>query len=77
MALMTRLWTVLNDCSSWSSPFLKHLCDFLHALLLFTLDHDLLMTLDVNVADDRGHRQLARKSHRRRCQHQPHAEPPG
>ena len=38
IALMTPLWTVLNDRPSRSSPFLKQLGDSLHALLLIAFD---------------------------------------
>ena len=40
IALVTPLWTVLNECSSWSSPFPTQFSDCLNALLLVTLDHD-------------------------------------
>ena len=60
VALMTPLWSVLHDGSSWPSPFLKQLGDVLQVLLLVTLDHDVTVTREVKVDDDRDHRKLTR-----------------
>ena len=60
VAPMAPLWTVLNDRPSRSSPFLKQLSDSLHALLLIAFDHDLLVSPEFQISDDRGDRKLTR-----------------
>ena len=60
VALMALLWTLLHDSPPRSSPFLKQLGNSLHALLLIALDHDLLVSPEVQTSDDRGDRKLTR-----------------
>ena len=61
VALVTALWIVPNNRSSWSSPFLQQFGNLSQALLLVTRDRDLLVTPKIQITSDRGHRKLTRR----------------